>query len=67
MAGHFNYVNHVNGLHVDGPVNEVEVIAFNPDGSPKTVLFSGTCGDGCSWLAVVYHRHAEPTISLVSP
>jgi hypothetical protein len=43
-GGHFNYVNHVNNLHVDGTVNDIAVIAFNPDGSPKTVLFSGTCG-----------------------
>ena len=61
-GGHFNYVNHVNGLHVDGPVNEVEVIAFNPDGSPKTVLFSGTCGDGCSF-SVTVEDHGEPGIN----
>jgi hypothetical protein len=41
--GHFNYVNHVTGLHVNGRVNSVVVIATNPDGSPKTVRFSGTC------------------------
>jgi Ice-binding-like len=60
--GHFNYVNHVNGLHVDGPVNDIAVIAFNLDGSPKTVLFSGTCGDGCSF-SVTVEDHGEPGTS----
>jgi hypothetical protein len=58
-GGHFNYVNHVTGLHVDGPVNDVVVIAFNSDGSPKTVLFSGTCGDGCSF-SVTVEDNGEP-------
>jgi hypothetical protein len=61
-GGHFNYVNHVNGLHFDGPVNDIVVIAFNPDGSPKTVLFSGTCGDGCSF-SVTVEDHGEPGIN----
>jgi hypothetical protein len=61
-GGHFNYVNHVNGLHVDGPVNDIVVIAFNPDGSPKTVLFSGTCGAGCSF-SVTVEDHGEPGTS----
>jgi hypothetical protein len=61
-GGHFNYVNHVNGLHVDGPVNDIVVIAFNPDGSPKTVLFSGTCGQGCSF-SVTVEDHGEPGTS----
>jgi len=61
-GGHFNYVNHVNGLHVDGPVNNIVVIAFNPDGSPKTVLFSGTCGDGCAF-SVTVEDHGEPGIN----
>ena len=60
--GHFNYVNHVNGLHVDGPVNDIVVIAFNPDGSPKTVLFSGTCGQGCAFSGTV-EDHGEPGTS----
>ena len=58
-GGHFNYVNHVNGVHVDGPVTDIEVITFNPDGSPKTVLFSGTCGDGCAF-SVTVEDHGEP-------
>ncbi len=61
-GGHFNYVSHVNGLHVDGPVNDIVVIAFNPDGSPKTVLFSGTCGDGCAF-SVTVEDHGEPGIN----
>jgi len=58
-GGHFNYINHVNGQHIDGPVNDIVVIAFNPDGSPKTVLFSGTCGDGCAF-SVTVEDHGEP-------
>ncbi|MGZ5422599.1 MAG: ice-binding family protein [Aeromicrobium sp.] len=60
--GHFNYLNHVTGLHVNGPVDDVVVIATNPDGSPKTVRFSGTC-DGsspsCSF-SVTVEDHGEP-------
>ena len=60
--GHFNYVNHVTGLHVNGPVSNVVVIARNADGSPKTVRFSGTC-DGnlpaCSF-SVTVEDHGEP-------
>jgi hypothetical protein len=58
-GGHFNYVNHVTGLHINGPVNNIVVIAFNSDGSPKTVLFSGTCGDNCAF-AVTVEDHGEP-------
>lgn len=44
-SGNFNYVNHViNGnLHVNGPVTDVDVVALNTDGTPKTARFSGTC------------------------
>ena len=58
-GGHFNYVNHVTGLHVDGPVNEIVVIAFNTDGSPKTVFFAGTCGDSCAF-SVTVQDNGEP-------
>jgi len=60
--GRFNYVNHVTGLHVNGPVTQVEVIAINPDGSPKTVRFSGTCDSNlpaCSF-SVTVEDHGEP-------
>lgn len=58
--GHFNYVNHVTGLHVNGPVTNVEVIAINPeDGSPKTVQFSGTCGVNC-FFSVTVQDNDEP-------
>ena len=53
--GNFNYVNHVTGLHVNGPVTDIEVIAINTDGSdgsPKTVLFSGTWEDGSFFVTV---------------
>jgi hypothetical protein len=42
-SGEFNYVNHVTGLHINGPVTDMEVIAVNADGSPKTLRFSGVC------------------------
>jgi ice-binding like protein len=61
-SGHFNYLNHVTGLHVNGPVDNVAVIARNPDGSPKTVRFSGTCDGGsptCSF-SVTVEDHGEP-------
>lgn len=61
-GGRFNYLNRVNRLHVNGPVTDVVVIAFNPDGSPKTVLFSGTCGDGCAF-SVTVEDHGEPGTS----
>jgi hypothetical protein len=61
-SGEFNYVNHVTGLHINGPVTTVEVIAINPDGSPKTVLFAGTCrgsSPSCSFFVTV-EDHGEP-------
>ena len=60
-TGHFNYLNHVTGLHVNGPVTNVEVIAINPDGSPKTVRFSGICGNlpACSF-SVTVQDNGEP-------
>ena len=60
--GNFNYVNHVTGLHVDGTVNYIQVIAVYPDLSAKTVLFSGTCGDTCSYTVIV-EDHGEPGTS----
>ncbi len=59
--GRLDYLNHVTGLHVNGPVSDAEVIATNPDGSPKTVRFSGTCqgrGPGCSF-SVTVEDHGE--------
>jgi hypothetical protein len=61
-TGHFNYLNHMTGLHVNGPVDHVEVIAVNTDGSPKTVQFSGTCGGkgpACSF-SVTVQDNGEP-------
>jgi hypothetical protein len=45
--GHFNYVNHVTGLHVNGKVLNSQLIA------PNTVRFTGECGTGCSFTATV--------------
>jgi hypothetical protein len=56
--GNFNYVNHVTGLHVNGAVTSIQVIAVNPDGSPKTVLFSGTWEGGSFFVTV--EDHGEP-------
>jgi hypothetical protein len=50
--GNFNYVNHVTGLHVNGPVTSIQVIAINTGGSPKTVLFSGTWEGGSFFVTV---------------
>jgi hypothetical protein len=42
----FDYLNPVTALRVYGPVDEVHVIATGPDGSPKTLQFSGSCHAG---------------------
>jgi len=62
--GRFNYLNHVTGLHVNGPVDEIVVIAVYPDGSPKTVLFSGLCNGepSCSFIVTVEDQ-GEPGTS----
>jgi len=51
--GHFNYVNHVTGLHVNGEVMNSQLIG------PNAVLFSGECGTGCSF-SVVVQDNGEP-------
>ena len=39
VTGRFNYVNHVvaGNLHVNGPVTDIDVLALNEDGTPRTV------------------------------
>jgi hypothetical protein len=52
----FTYLNYVTGLRIYGPIDNVEVIAIHPDGSPKTVRFSGACDNSlphCSFSATV--------------
>lgn len=63
--GHFNYVNHVNGLHVNGEVTDIQVIAVYADGSPKTVRFSGTwdCSSPPCSFSVTVEDHGEPGTS----
>ena len=56
--GHLNYVNHVTGLHVNGSVNKIVVIAMNPDGSAKTVQLSGTWKGGS--FIVTVQDNGEP-------
>jgi hypothetical protein len=51
--GHFNYVNHVTGLHVNGTVLNSVLIA------PNTVKFSGECGTGCTFTVTV-QDNGEP-------
>jgi Ice-binding-like len=45
--GHFNYVNHVTGLHVNGKVLNSQLVA------PNTVRFTGECGAGCTFTVTV--------------
>jgi hypothetical protein len=60
-TGQFTYVNHVTGLNVSGSVNNVVVSVTNPDGSPRTVRFSGTCSKlpACSFIVTV-EDNGEP-------
>lgn len=60
-TGHFNFVNHLTGSHVNGAVDHVAVITTNPDGSPKTVQFTGTCSStpACSFRVTV-QDNGEP-------
>jgi hypothetical protein len=59
--GHFNYVNHVTGLHVEGAVTSIVVLAVYPDGSPQTVRFSGTCrGTPTCSFSVTIEDRGEP-------
>ena len=51
--GHFNYVNQVTGLHVNGKVLNSQLI------SPNTVQFSGECGTGCL-ITVTVQDNGEP-------
>jgi hypothetical protein len=63
-TGHFNYVNHAVAAnrHVNGPVTDVDIVALNPDGSPRTARLSGTC-DGflpsCTF-SVLTEDNGEP-------
>jgi type VI secretion system secreted protein VgrG len=52
----FSYLNYATGFRVYGPVDNVEVIATHPDGSPATVRISGVCHASlpqCSFSATV--------------
>jgi hypothetical protein len=50
----------VTGLHVEGLVTSIQVIAINIDGLPKTVQFSGVW-EGGSFIVTV-EDHGEPAI-----
>lgn len=58
--GHFNYVNHVTGLHVNGKVTNSQLIA------PNIVLFSGECGAGCSFTVTVQDNGEPGTLDTFS-
>ena len=49
------------GLHVNGAVTAIEVLAVYADGSARTVRFSGVCGGApaCSFSVLVEDR-GEP-------
>jgi hypothetical protein len=53
VKGHFNYVNHVTGLHVDGKVLNSQLVA------PNTVRFPGERGAGCTFTVTV-QDNGEP-------
>ena len=64
VTGRFNYVNHViaGNLHVNGPVTDIDVLALNEDGTPRTVRFSGTCDQflpACTF-SVMTEDNGEP-------
>lgn len=57
--GRLNYVNHANGLHINGKVNNILVTdVHSEDGSAKTVLFSGTFKGGT--FVVTVQDNGEP-------
>ncbi len=66
-TGNFNYVNHVraSNFHINGPVTDVDVIALNADGTPKTARVSGTCNGflpTCSF-SIVTEDNGEPPVN----
>ena len=66
-TGHFNYVNHVIAphLHINGPVTAVDIVALNPDGTPKTARLSGTCNGflpTCTF-SVLTEDNGEPAVN----
>jgi hypothetical protein len=46
----------VTGLIIRGPVDNITVLTWNGDGTPKIVAFSGTCNQtvpDCHWVVTV--------------
>lgn len=58
-TGHFNYLNHATGLHVNGKVDSAVVTVTNSDGSANTIRFSGTSGAN-SFFSVTVQDNGEP-------
>ncbi len=66
-AGNFNYVNHVvaPNFHINGPVTDVNVVALNADGTPRTTRLSGTCNGflpSCTF-SLVTEDNGEPPVN----
>lgn len=59
--GRFLYLNHTNRSHVFGLVRDLDVVAVNDDGSPKTVRFDGVCRrrPACTF-SVLVEDNGEP-------
>jgi len=54
--GHFNYINHVTGLHVNGKVLNSQLVA------PNMVRFTGECGSGCTFTVIVQDNGEAGTL-----
>jgi hypothetical protein len=51
----FEYTNHVTGQRIYGPIDDIEVLTTDADGSPKLFQLSGTCAGSfpqCSFVVV---------------
>ena len=64
--GHFNYVNHDTGTHINGPVDHLTITSFNSTpGQPTTgsATFTGIdTQDSCGRFTVQVEDNAEPGI-----
>jgi hypothetical protein len=58
-TGHWNYVNHGNGVKVDGTVTFIYSATPNPDGNGGQMKFEVTTANGCKYN-VTQKDNAEP-------
>lgn len=63
-SGTLTYGNAVTGLAIEGPVNDVDVVAWTPENTPSIIRVSGTCalGPGCTVAAIV-QDNGEPGVN----